>query len=103
LINLIIPGTPTENDTINLNKINQEATKKYSTIMGHSSVIAFAMKNGNNYTVMFKNPAGYQRMEGKFDDKGVLTLGRLVITGYEANDLANCKKLSSTGRCLSCN
>lgn len=65
-----------------MNRINQEATKKYSTIMGNSSVIAFAMKNGNNYTVMFKNAAGYQRMECKFDDKGGLILGRLVITGY---------------------
>lgn len=51
---------------------------------------------------MFKNQYGYQKIEAKVDDKGIITVGRLVITGYREGDFSNCKKYNSAGRCLSC-
>jgi hypothetical protein len=66
------------------------------------STLAFADKPTSNYTLMFKNSFGYQKFDASIDDKGVVTLGRLIVTGYKDGDFSNCQKFGPTGKCLSC-
>jgi hypothetical protein len=84
-----------------LAKLTQEAIKKYSIILANSN-LTFADKVNNTYILMFKNSMGYQRLDATIDDKGVVTIGRLIITGYKEGDFSNCRKFGTTGKCLSC-
>lgn len=65
-------------------------------------MLIFADKKDNNYTLMYKNIYGYQKLDATVDDLGNVVLGRLIITGYRDTDFSNCLKFSSTGKCLSC-
>ena len=52
---------------------------------------------------MYKNANGYLKIDASLDANGVVTVGRLIITGYHDGDFSNCQKYNSTGKCLSCN
>jgi hypothetical protein len=66
------------------------------------STLVFADKNSNSYNLMFKNVNGYQKLDAQIDANGIVTIGRLIITGYKDGDFSNCKKYGPAGKCLSC-
>lgn len=97
----MIPGVPSPTDSASLTKITTEILKKYSVILKDSTLV-FADRNKNSFNIMFKNVNGFQKIDATIDDKGGVTVGRLIITGYRDGDFSNCKKYSSLGKCLSC-
>lgn len=99
--NLLIPGTPSAPDSLNIAKLTQEALKKYSVILKDANLL-FVDKNVNTYNLMFKNANGYLKLDASIDANGVVTIGRLIITGYKDGDFSNCQKFSAAGKCLSC-
>lgn len=64
--------------------------------------LIFADKNGSSYNLMFKNTNGYLKLDASIDVNGVVTIGRLIITGYKEGDFSNCQKFNAAGKCLSC-
>ena len=49
-------------------------------------------KKNNIYNVMYKGSYGYQKLSVNIDSKGLISVGRLVITPYKDTDFSNCKK-----------
>lgn len=102
LTTLVYPGNVNSTLNATLNKIYQEALKKF-TIVFKDAVLVFASKQANNYTLLYKNAFGYQKVDASLDLLGNVTFGRLIITAYKEGDFSNCQLFNLDGKCLSCN
>jgi hypothetical protein len=66
------------------------------------AVLVFVNKQASNYTLLYKNSFGYQKLDASLDFFGNVSLGRLVITNYKDGDFSNCQLFNLDGKCLSC-
>lgn len=101
LPDLVFPGNASQTEMAILSKITEEGKKKYTSMIGNSSLV-YASKTSNNYTIMYKGSFGYVRVDAKYDAFGIISVGRAIMTGYRDSDLSNCQKFDLTGKCLSC-
>jgi len=76
--------------------------KKYSVVIKDATLV-FANKVNSNYTLLYKNSFGYQKLDASVDIFGIVTLGKIIITTYKDGDFSNCQQFNLDGKCLSCN